>query len=133
MWYMVLGANSPRQPLTSRYPRANRLSSQVVESADSAATKDQRRGRASGRTHSHRSAETFCRHNFDPCGGDGRSDGCVTFCVATGASDPAGSELSPIRRPAHFPWHTQLLERHFEPSLCCNRRGGATTVSSQSG
>ena len=45
---------------------------------------------------------------------------------------PQRSELSPVRRSAHFAQHTKFLECRFKSSLYRGRRGGTVTISSPS-
>src|SRR4029077_10647723 len=61
-------------------------------------------------------------------GGDGYRDRRVTRRIAA-AADPPRSELSPVRRPAHFVRHAELLECRFESSLHRGRCGGTAAIS----
>src|ERR1700730_5611429 len=75
----------------------------------------------------HREAESpCCRRLFRPTGG-------ITRGIGATAPDPAGSKLSPIRRPAHHIRHSQLLERRLESSLRRGGRGGVAAISCRSG
>src|SRR5712691_1057454 len=58
-----------------------------------------------------------------------RPDGGITCRIAVAAADPAGPELSPIRRRARLAGHSERLERHLESSLHRGRRRGACAMS----